>query len=58
MWIEVCQELLYAFEAEGQDSLSNVVTGDEMWAYLYDLTQKIRFNPMNGATAFHHVTRN
>ena len=37
------QELLDAFEAEGQDFFQNVVTGDEAWAYLYEPESKVQF---------------
>ena len=42
MWVDVCQELLDAFGAEGQDIFQNVVTGDETWAYLYDSESKFQ----------------
>ena len=42
MCVEVCQELLDAFEAEEQDFFQNAATGDETWAYLYDPESKFQ----------------
>lgn len=42
--VKVCSELLEAFEAN-EDVLGNLVTGDEIWLYVYDLER--RFGPWN-----------
>lgn len=34
--VDVCSQLLEAFEANEDTFFSNMVTGDETWAYLYD----------------------
>jgi transposase len=38
--VEVCQELILMFEVQKDTFFTNVVTGDETWAYLYDLESK------------------
>jgi transposase len=38
--VEGCQELLIMFEVQKDTFFTNVVTGDETWAYLYDLESK------------------
>lgn len=38
--VEVCTELLEAYDTEGDGLFTNLVTGDETWAYLYDPESK------------------
>ena len=38
--VEVCSELLEAYEAERDGMFTNLVTGDEKCAYLYDPESK------------------
>ncbi|PNF20470.1 hypothetical protein B7P43_G07694 [Cryptotermes secundus] len=38
--MEVCQDLLHKFEAEGEKFLDSIVTRDEMWCHHYKLESK------------------
>lgn len=39
-YVDACQELLWCFEAEGDDFLARIVTGDETWVYYHQLETK------------------
>jgi hypothetical protein len=38
--MEVCQDLLHQFEAEGEKFLDSIVTGDETWCQQYEPESK------------------
>lgn len=48
--VEVCSDLLEAFEANEDTFFSDLVTGDETWAYLYDPETK------NQSMEWHHTS--
>ena len=41
--MQVCQELLNQYEAEGDSLLDRIITGDETWCHHYELKSKQQY---------------